>query len=144
MLRLLLVILLIGAAPVPAEAPAWLAGTWVTEDKGTWTEERWAPPRGGVMLGTSLSGKGQGATWFEFMRIAPDGAGTLHFYGSPEGKPAVAFRAESAGADGIVFVNPAHDFPTRISYRRSGDRLVATVSGPGGANPQTWNYRRAE
>jgi hypothetical protein len=136
--------LLIGAAPPGPKAPAWLAGAWETEQAGSWTEERWTPPRGGVMLGTSLSGKGQSATWFEYMRIAPDEADMLHFYGSPQGKPAVAFRVESAAADSIVFVNPAHDFPTRISYRRAGDRLVATVSGPGGANPQTWNYRRAE
>ena len=96
------------------------------------------------MLGTSLSGQGERAKTFEYMRIAPDQSGTLHFYGSPGGEPAVAFRLESAAADTIAFANPAHDYPTRIAYRREGERLVATISGPGGANPQTWNYRRGE
>jgi hypothetical protein len=41
-----------------------------------------------------------------------------------------------------VFENPAHDFPTRVAYRRDGDRLVATVSGPGGRDAQSWTFVR--
>jgi hypothetical protein len=137
-----------GAAPAPGKGrtgidrAAWLAGTWVAETGNRWTEERWASPRGGVMLGTSLSGKGAVASSFEYMRISLDDKGRLVFWGSAEGKPPVPFPAADGGPDLLAFENPAHDYPTRISYRREGGRLIATISGPNGANPMIWRYRR--
>jgi hypothetical protein len=137
------------AGPAPAKGRAgidqarWLAGAWAVETEGRWTEERWAPPRGGVMLGTSLSGKGAVASSFEYMRIALGPDDGLTFWGSPDGKPAVPFRLVDGGPKRMVFENPAHDYPTRITYRREGDQLVATISGPNGANPMSWRYRRA-
>ena len=147
-MKRMLIALALAAAPAAAEAPAdlsaveWLAGIWVTETGRSWTEERWAPPRGGVMLGTSLSGKGDAATGYEFMRIAADAEGRIVFWGSPEGKPAVPFRLVSSDESEAVFENPRHDFPTRIVYRRTGPGMTATVSGPDGANRQSWRYRR--
>jgi hypothetical protein len=140
--------LALAGAPAAAEGPAdlaaldWLAGIWVAETGSRWTEERWAPPRGGVMLGTSLSGKGDAASGFEFMRIAADAEGRIAFWGAPQGKPAVPFRLVSADEDEAVFENPRHDFPTRIVYRRTGSGMTATVSGPNGANRQVWRYKR--
>lgn len=137
-----------GAGPAPAKGragidqAAWLAGTWAVETEGRWTEERWSPPRGGVMLGTSLSGKGAVASSFEYMRITVDAHGQLVFWGAPDGKPAVPFQAVDGGRTYLAFENPAHDYPTRITYRREGDVLTATISGPGGANPMSWRYRR--
>ena len=135
-------------APAAAEGPAdlsplgWLAGIWVAETGTSWTEERWAPARGGVMLGTSLSGKGDAASGYEFMRIAADAEGRIAFWGSPGGAPPVPFRLVSSDGDEAVFENPEHDFPTRIVYRRTGFGMTATVSGPDGANRQTWRYKR--
>ena len=135
-----------GAAPAKGRAgidqAAWLAGHWTVETEGRWTEERWVRPRGGVMLGTSLSGKGAAASAFEFMRIAVDAHGRLVFWGAPDGKPAVPFQAVDGGGTYLAFENPAHDYPTRITYRREGEGLTATISGPGGANPMSWRYRR--
>jgi hypothetical protein len=138
-------VLLIGAAPEAerAEDLGWLAGSWVAEETGgAWTEERWAKPRGGVMLGTSLSGKGGEAGWFEFMRIAKGEDGRLAFHASPGGAAASAFPLVASGAREVTFENPAHDSPTRIAYRREGKVLNATISGPGGAKPRTWRFRK--
>lgn len=136
--------MLIAAAPQTHEAEdlAWLAGSWVQEKDGSWTEERWAPPRGGMMIGSTLAGRGEKAEWFEYMRLAPDAEGRLAFWASPGGKTAVAFPLASLEGMAAVFENPENDFPTRISYRREGDRLAATISGPGGANAQSWSYTR--
>jgi hypothetical protein len=134
---------LVAAAPTrPEAAPAWLAGRWVAETEGRWTEESWSAPRGGVMLGTGLSGRGGEALHYEFMRIAPDAEGRLSFWGLPEGQAPVAFRLVSRSDRAMTFENPRHDFPTRIDYRREGDLLIATVSGPGGKGEQSWRYRR--
>lgn len=135
---------LVGGAPAAkgVEELAWMSGVWVQEQGGRWTEERWAPPRGGVMLGTSLSGSGEAAREFEFLRLAEGPDGAVSYWGSPGGRPAVAFRLVSLSAREAAFENPAHDYPTRIAYRRSGDTLTATISGPGGANAMSWSLRR--
>ena len=139
-------VLLMGAATPEAkraEDLGWLAGSWVAEEAGgSWTEERWAKPRGGVMLGTSLSGQGKQAGWFEFMRIAADKEGRLAFHASPGGAPASAFPLVASGAREAVFENPAHDYPTRIVYRRNGNVLNATISGSGGSKARSWRFRK--
>lgn len=143
-LAMLAVALLAAAAPEAEDAAAlgWLAGTWVSEKDGRWTEERWSPPRGGMMLGTALTGRGEEASGFEYMRIAPDAEGRLAFWGSPGGQPPVPFHLTASGAREATFENPKHDFPTRIVYRRQGEVLTATISGPGGANAKSWSYKR--
>ena len=128
-----------GAAAAPLE---WMSGTWVARDGDKWTEERWAPPRGGVLMGTSLTGVGDRAVAYEFMRIAPDKEGVVSFWGSPGGAAPVGFKLVSASPNSAVFDNAAHDFPTRIAYRRDGKVLTATISGPGGAGAQSWRFER--
>jgi hypothetical protein len=134
---------LAAAAPSPSTPlPGWMSGDWVRDEGRSWTEEHWSGPRAGLMLGTGRSGRGETVQSFEYMRIARDAQGRLTFWGSPGGAPAVAFPAVETGPAKIVFENPAHDFPTRIVYSRTGDRLTASISGPGGANAQSWVYRR--
>ena len=128
------------ASPGPS-MPAWMSGHWEAADGGGWIEERWSPPRGGVMLGTNLSGKDSKAQAFEFLRIASEADGTVNYWGSPQGKPAVPFRMVSQSSSEVAFENPKHDFPTRIVYRRSGATMTATVSGPGGKGAQSWTFR---
>ena len=122
----------------------WLSGDWVSEGNGRWAEEQWSEPRGGLMLGLGRSGKGARAMGFEFMRIALDAGGKPVFWGSPGGSGAVPFALVEEGAHGATFANPKHDFPKRISYRRDGDRLVATVSGDEPGNAHSWSYRRRD
>jgi hypothetical protein len=146
---LLIVLGLLLGAPGAATPPpqgvsvlAWMAGHWVEEKDGGWAEESWAHPREEVMLGTSLSGRRGKAGDYEFMRIAPDGDGTPTYWASPGGASPVPFRMTSSAGGSVVFENPRHDYPTRIAYRRTGNVLTATISGPGGANPMSWRYTR--
>jgi len=127
---------------VPASALGWMSGNWQMISKDGWTEEHWSSARGGMLLGTSRSGKGDRATEFEQMRIAADAGGQLTFYASPGGKGAFAFPLVQSGTREVVFENRAHDYPTRIAYRREGERLIAEISGPNGANPMRWTYER--
>lgn len=147
MARMLAILLMLASAADQAPEPVgtadlrFLSGHWVQEGPGGWTEERWSEPRGGVMLGTGLSGKAGRATSFEFMRIADGPSGPV-FWGSPGGKAAVAFPLAGYAPNAVRFENPAHDYPTQILYKREGRFLTATTTGPGGSNPQTWRYRR--
>lgn len=135
---------LAGFAPAPGDRPHWLGGHWVHEDKkrSSWTEESWLS-RGGMLVGVGMTGSGEVTKSFEYMRIETDKEERTTFWASPQGGRPVPFRMVSLSAAEVVFENSANDFPTRISYRRSGDLLIATISGPGGADARTWRYRRA-
>jgi Domain of unknown function (DUF6265) len=137
-------LLLLGAAPDSAAVARleWMSGSWVSEQGERWTEESWTFPRGGMMLGAGSSGRGATVRDWEHMRIAPDEAGVLSFWGSPKGAPPVAFRLVSLGRTEAVFENSKHDFPQRIAYRREGKALVATISLADGSKPTSWRYRR--
>jgi hypothetical protein len=130
------------AAKTEAGLPAWLAGGWATQsDNGGWSEEWWTPPRGGVMLGAGRSGKGDKIEWWEQTRIE-QAAGKISFCALPKGQVGACFTATKVSADEIVFENPEHDFPTRVAYRRTGEGVTAEISGPNGANRQTWQFKR--
>jgi hypothetical protein len=144
-------------ALIAIEQLDWLAGHWEEMvDEGphswSWTVETWTPPRGGVMLGTNLSGKGfqhamtldMGSTAdsYEFMRIAYGEDGAVYFYASPGGAPASAFKLVRADAGEAVFENAAHDYPQRVAYRRDGDTLTGTISLIDGSRTRSWRFRR--
>ena len=135
------------AAPGPVQdvaALGWMSGTWAVQNGEEWTEERWSPPRGGLMVGNSMTGKGDKASGFEYFRITKDEKGDINYLTQPGGQPVVAFKLTSASQGEVLFENPAHDFPTRIAYRRNGDEMVATISGPNGSNPISWTYKRKD
>ena len=139
----------------------WLSGEWEQAPLSVegphamgWSVERWSKPRGGVMLGTSLSGHRVGdiikrtphdiARGFEFMRIARTLRGETIFHASVDGALPVAFRLTSAGPDHVTFENGLHDYPQRITYRRSGDILTATISLADGRRAMSRTYRRVD
>ena len=142
---------LVGFALIGAESPdvgvadlAWLSGPWVSREGDRWTEEWWTPPRGGIMIGAGISGRGESASGFEHMRIMAGDDGRIAFYGMPGGKPAVRFPMVGGGPNEVIFANPSHDYPQRIRYRLEGDALVATVSLMDGTKSESWTYRRGQ
>ena len=124
-----------------ADSLGWLSGRWEQAEGERWAEELWSAPRGGMLIGFARMGRGDTLGSFEHMRIAPGEGGTLHFYGSPQGAPAVAFRLVRSGPAEAVFENPAHDFPQRVRYWRDGEVLRAEVSDLAGGKAMAWAYR---
>ena len=138
-----LALLLVAASPAAKiDDFAWLAGQWVSEAEGRWTEESWAAPRGGEMLGHSRSGRGDALREFEFLRIAAGPDGVPAYIAQPGGRAPVAFTLVRYDATSATFENAAHDYPQRIAYARSGDTLTATISRIDGSKPMRWVYRR--
>lgn len=122
--------------------PGWLAGCWSEEKKPNWTEECWTGPRGGQMMGSGRSGRGDEIRSWEVMQIEQASDGTLTFYGSPKGAPRVAFRATNVGMREITFANPTHDYPQKIRYWREGMDLNAEISLMDGTKAFRWKYKR--
>ncbi len=138
-----LAMLLVAANPTTSvEDLGWLAGDWASEADGRWTEESWAPPRGGMMIGYSRSGRGADLREFEFIRIIRGDDGALAYIAQPQGGAPVAFRLAKSDKARATFENPAHDYPQRIEYVRDGDTMTATISAIDGTKPRRWTYRR--
>ncbi|MFQ5349656.1 MAG: DUF6265 family protein, partial [Thermoanaerobaculia bacterium] len=103
---------------------AWLAGCW----RGEAGEECWLAPRGGSMIAVNRGPDRDGkAPAFELLRVVEDKEG-LVLLAQPGGRsPATPFRVIESGEARVVFVNPEHDFPQRITYWRQGATLRARV-----------------
>jgi hypothetical protein len=139
---LLLALLAATDVAAPQPLPEWMTGSWTTAGAADeWTEEWWTPPRAGIMLGASRSGKAEALGFFEHMRIIRLGDQVAYCV-MPQGKTSTCFKAVAADAASITFENPAHDFPQRVAYRREGERLVGEISGLKGERLQRWRYRR--
>lgn len=125
-------ILGLGVARADDTPPAlsWLAGHWCGGSGDEQIEEFWMSPHGDVQLGVSRTLKADRTTGFEFMRIAlVDSVPT--YIAQVGGDKPVSFKRSAGGENWVRFENPAHDFPTRVEYRRNGDALHAHIAGPG-------------
>jgi len=118
----------------PIDRAGWLAGCWEQRTAKAVTLEMWMPPAGGMMLGASRTTAGATTRDFEQLRVTAAGD-TLVYTALPSGQREASFRSTSISATAIVFENPTHDFPRKLTYRRVGeDSLVARVEGPGPNN----------
>jgi hypothetical protein len=135
--------LLVAASPAAkVDDLAWMAGQWSREQGERWTEESWTASRGGVMLGHSRSGRGDGLREFEFLRITAGADGRLAYIAQPGGGAPVAFALVQREATSATFENAAHDYPQRIRYVRDGDTMTATISAIDGSKAQSWTFQR--
>ena len=142
MITLLMLAQAATASPMPM--PAFLSGCWEQRtEAGRWTEECWTDTRGGLMIGSGRTGVGETIRDWEWMRIERGPDGSLTFYGSPKGAPAVGFNATEVDAKSITFVNASHDYPQRVRYIVTDAGLNAEVSLADGSKPNRWTYRRS-
>ncbi len=129
------------SAPSPSlGGAAFLVGCWRSPpDADVVVEERWSPPADGVMLGTSRTFRGGRMTSFEFAVLREErGKVTLLPY--PEGVASEhSFDLVDVSAHHLRFEAPAHDYPTRIHYRRTPAGLEARIDGgPDDPHPRSW------
>ncbi len=131
-MNLLVVVLwnLVAPPAQPLEQLAWLSGCWEHRTERRVTLEMWSPPDGGLMVGGSRTVADGRAQAFEHLRIFETADGFV-YTAIPSGQSETDFTSTSVSEDGFVVENPEHDFPTRITYRRTAeDRFVAIVEGP--------------
>ncbi|ELR73631.1 hypothetical protein C900_02035 [Fulvivirga imtechensis AK7] len=111
----------------------WLAGQWERQGMkpGRTGHERWQPASGNAMHGWGVSFHGQDTSFVEKLQIIKKDKDIYYVADVPENKTPVLFLMTDISADGFICENPDHDFPKKISYRREGDLLTATISGDG-------------
>ena len=111
----------------------WLVGQWERQGMkpGKSGHERWEPAAGNMMHGWGVSFQGQDTTFVEKLKIVKKDNSVYYVADVPENQTPALFLMTEISADGFVCENPDHDFPKKISYKREGDILNATISGDG-------------
>ncbi len=134
--------------PLPTPAPAgiadieWLADAWVGVRGTSSIEERWSPPLGGAMLGTSRTVKNERMVAFEFLRIV-ERNGSLVYVAQPNGAAPTEFVLTESGPRRAVFDNPRHSSPQRIVYELQDDgSLTASIGFLHGGSPTVFEFAR--
>jgi hypothetical protein len=121
------------APPKVLEQLAWLAGSWRLEQSGRVVEEQWMAPAAGVMLGMSRTVAKGRVVEHEFIQIRVGPGGDLFYIALPSGQKEAAFQHTTLTDKEVVFANPNHDFPQKITYTLNPDgSMLAVIEGPRG------------
>jgi len=135
------ILVLIAAAVVVAEdekkpgaeerltALKWMSGTWSGEMWGGVFTAYYSTPEGGKILSYSSLTKDGKQAFYEFEKFDAQ-KGEVVYVPFPGGKRAHHFLLKNSSGTSAVFENPKKDWPTRIEFVRSGDKLVITLSNP--------------
>ncbi len=125
---LLMIVTMSPSAGASIADAAWLTGCWKLTTPSRSVTEQWLPPAGETMIGVSRTVSGGKTVAYEFLllRVGQNG---IEYVATPSGQPEAVFVATRATASELIFENAAHDFPTRIAYRRVDGALVATIDG---------------
>ena len=118
------------AAPVPTISDlAWIAGCWEGGGGDTVLQEQWMNPNGKTMLGMSRTVRNDTTKVYEFLRIHQEVDG-IYYTSNPSGQAEASFKLVKFESQKVVFENPDHDFPQKITYEldKNGN-LTATISG---------------
>jgi hypothetical protein len=119
----------------------WLEGCWASATGEKGTGEFWLPLAGGTLLGVSRTVQDGKTTAHEFMQIRALPDGRVAFIGQPSDQPSTAFPAVSISATEVVFANPGHDFPQRITYRlEQKQKLLARIDGTVGGKMRVIDF----
>lgn len=120
----------IGAQARSLTTLGWMAGCWEGRRGPSVTLEMWMPPEGNLMLGASRTVVNGAVRETEQLRLSI-AADSLVYTALPSGQKETSFKTAQWTDQGFSVSNPAHDFPTSITYRRAGaDSLVARIEGP--------------
>lgn len=121
----------------------WLIGSWENKSEYGTLTENWEKINDSVFHGTSYFIKGKDTLHNETIELAQKGENLVY---SPNVKGQnsdlpVVFKMTGATASQVVFENPAHDFPQKISYKLvNKDSIVAEISGIQQGKPASETY----
>lgn len=129
------------AAEADVASLAWLAGCWQTDGGDAGSGEHWMPPAGGTMFGVSRTVKNGKTVAHEFMQVRLNTEGKLVFIALPSGQKEATFVASAVGPDSVIFENPEHDFPQKVTYAMQADGLLqARIEGMRGTLLRAFDF----
>lgn len=121
----------------------WLIGSWENKTQQGDLSENWAKANDSVFNGESYFIKGKDTLFGEKVVLSEKDGALLYTVTAKgqNGELPVAFKMTGTTANQLVFENPAHDFPTKITYKLvNKDSLVAEISGMQDGKPASETY----
>ncbi|WP_294672070.1 DUF6265 family protein [uncultured Fluviicola sp.] len=113
------------------EKAAWLLGSWKnSSDQGTMTET-WTKDNADSYSAKTYFVIGKDTVFRELSRLEETGSNlqcVISIEGENDEKP-VTFVMTKQSEQNLVFENPKHDFPNKITYQQKGDSVIAEISG---------------
>jgi hypothetical protein len=122
----------------------FLTGCWERRTARGTVEERWSPPKGGMLQGMGRTFLGDSLVEYEFVLIRETG-GRVVYEAHPSGQAPNTFPLKTISDTLAEFEDPAHDYPQRVGYRKAGaDSLIAWIDGttPRGPRRVEFPYAR--
>jgi hypothetical protein len=121
----------------------WLAGRWESTDNkpGQTGSETWSAVSAGKMSGFAVTLKGKDTVFVEHSTLEIKGSDIFYNAQVTGSAKPVPFKLTSVTDDSFVCENPQHDFPKKIAYKLTGNRIYATISGNGKTIP--YNFVKA-
>ncbi len=120
----------------------WLEGCWSTPDKRS--QEVWVIDSEQSLAGFAVSLSNNAVGFYEVLTIKQNESGSWVYVAHPSGQASTAFVATEIGESSVLFVNPDHDYPQEIRYRREGKQLLASISLLGGNNSRSFDKLACE
>jgi hypothetical protein len=121
----------------------WLIGKWETRSADGTLTETWKKANDSTYNGQSFFLKGKDTIHYEtivLQQIGEQLSYNANIRGQNQDKP-VAFVLTETKENQLVFENPKHDYPQKISYTHvSKDSLVAEISGIQLGQPSSEKY----
>jgi hypothetical protein len=110
----------------------WLIGTWENKTSRGSIYETWEKQNETTFYGKSYTLREEDTVVFENIQLVQKQEGLFYIpvvKNQNQGLP-VSFTLRTISEHEMIFENPKHDFPQRISYTRiAADSLVAVISG---------------
>lgn len=122
---------------------SWLAGYWTSSEDGDTIEELWTHGSGYMMLGLHRDVSANGRSSFEFIRIMRTRDGIV-YVANPNGNSGTTFKMKENEDQKIIFENLDHDFPQRIIYSRTGNKLIARIEDESGQKSMEWTWTKTK
>lgn len=127
----------------------WLIGKWENKSESGNLEETWTKVNDSTFQGQSYYIKGKDTLHFESIVLQQNGEELFYnptVKGQNNDKP-VSFKLTIITDKQLVFENPKHDYPQKITYNQiTKDSLVAEISGmqQGKASSDNYSMKKTE
>ncbi len=114
------------------DSAQWLLGNWFHRSKDGAATEIWKKLNDSTLSAESFVIAGEDTVFYESVKLQARNR-NIHYVVSVKeqnNEAPVSFKLVSADGSKLIFENPAHDFPSKITYTKIGsDSLYAEISG---------------
>jgi hypothetical protein len=111
----------------------WLTAKWIrtNSNAGYSGYETWRKVSNLKLSGKGVTLKGNEVVFTENLELIVKGSDIFYVVTLAGEKKPIYFKLTALNDNGFTCENPEHDFPTKITYKRSGNKVKAVISGNG-------------